>query len=78
MYLSDIFTLSLNLAGICGMSLPCGFDAAGLPIGLQLIAGAFAEETLLRTAYAYEQATDWHTQPPEPDGQRYLMETMTA
>ena len=43
MYLSDIFTLSLNLAGICGLSLPCGFDGAGLPIGLQLIAGAFAE-----------------------------------
>ncbi len=73
MYLSDIFTLSLNLAGICGMSLPCGFDAAGLPIGLQLIAGAFAEETLLRAAYAYEQATDWHTRRPNltasaPDG----------
>jgi aspartyl-tRNA(Asn)/glutamyl-tRNA(Gln) amidotransferase subunit A len=60
MYLSDIYTLSLNLAGICGMSLPCGFDDRGLPIGLQLIAGAFAEETMLRVAYSYEQATDWH------------------
>jgi aspartyl-tRNA(Asn)/glutamyl-tRNA(Gln) amidotransferase subunit A len=64
MYLSDIFTLSLNLAGICGMSLPCGFDAAGLPIGLQLIAGAFGEETMLRAAYAYEQATDWRLRRP--------------
>jgi aspartyl-tRNA(Asn)/glutamyl-tRNA(Gln) amidotransferase subunit A len=64
MYLSDIFTLSLNLAGICGMSLPCGFDATGLPIGLQIISGAFAEETMLRASYAYEQATDWHTRRP--------------
>jgi aspartyl-tRNA(Asn)/glutamyl-tRNA(Gln) amidotransferase subunit A len=68
MYLSDIFTLSLNLAGICGLSLPCGFDAAGLPIGLQLIASAFADETLLRAAYAYEQATEWHSRrPPLPE-----------
>jgi len=65
MYLSDIFTLSLNLAGLCGMSMPCGFDAAGLPIGLQLIAGAFAEETMLRAAFAYEQATEWHTSEPK-------------
>ncbi len=61
MYLADIFTLSLNLAGICGMSLPCGFDGKGLPVGLQLIAGAFEEERLLSTAYAYEQTTEWHT-----------------
>ena len=60
MYLADIFTLSLNLAGICGMSLPCGFDGQGLPVGLQLIAGAFEEERLLSTAYAYEQTTEWH------------------
>lgn len=65
MYLSDIFTLSLNLAGLPGMSLPCGFDAAGLPIGLQLIAGALQEPLLLRTAYAYEQATGWHKQRPQ-------------
>jgi aspartyl-tRNA(Asn)/glutamyl-tRNA(Gln) amidotransferase subunit A len=64
MYLADIFTLSLNLAGICGLSLPCGFDAKGLPIGLQLIAGAFEEERLLATAFAYEQATDWHLRKP--------------
>ncbi|MGQ9765906.1 MAG: Asp-tRNA(Asn)/Glu-tRNA(Gln) amidotransferase subunit GatA [Anaerolineae bacterium] len=65
MYLSDIFTLSLNLAGLPGMSLPCGFDAAGLPIGLQLIAGAFQEPLLLRAAYAYEQATTWHQHKPK-------------
>lgn len=64
MYLADIFTLSLNLAGLPGLSLPCGFDRCGLPIGLQLIAGAFAEATLLTAAHAYEQATDWHTRKP--------------
>ena len=64
MYLSDVFTLSVNLAGICGMSLPCGFDGAGLPIGLQLIAGAFAEPTLLAAAFAYEQATAWRRRRP--------------
>jgi aspartyl-tRNA(Asn)/glutamyl-tRNA(Gln) amidotransferase subunit A len=64
MYLADVFTLSLNLAGTCGISAPCGFDAAGLPIGLQLMAGAFQEETLLRVAYAYEQATGWHRRKP--------------
>ncbi len=65
MYLSDIFTLSLNLAGLPGMSLPCGFDAAGLPIGLQLIAGAFQESLLLQVAHAYEQATPWHRRKPQ-------------
>ena len=70
MYLADIFTLSLNLAGICGLSLPCGFDGTGLPVGLQLIAGAFAETRLLQTAYAYEQATEWHAKKPTlPDVQ---------
>ncbi len=64
MYLSDVFTLSLNLAGMCGLSLPCGFDKTGLPIGLQLMAGAFREETLLRAAFVYEQATDWHKRRP--------------
>jgi aspartyl-tRNA(Asn)/glutamyl-tRNA(Gln) amidotransferase subunit A len=64
MYLSDVFTLSLNLAGMCGISLPCGFDGAGLPIGLQLIAGAFAEETILAAAFAYEQATEWRHRRP--------------
>jgi len=65
MYLSDIFTLSANLAGICGMSLPCGISEKGLPIGVQLLGKAFGEAELLQTAYAFEQATDWHCQQPE-------------
>ncbi|MEZ4600184.1 MAG: Asp-tRNA(Asn)/Glu-tRNA(Gln) amidotransferase subunit GatA [Syntrophotaleaceae bacterium] len=64
MYLSDIFTIPVNLAGTCGMSLPCGFSSGGLPIGLQVIGRPFAEETVLRTGYAYEQATDWHQRRP--------------
>jgi aspartyl-tRNA(Asn)/glutamyl-tRNA(Gln) amidotransferase subunit A len=64
MYLSDVYTLSCNLAGICGLSLPCGF-AAGLPIGLQIQGPAFGEEKILRVAYAYEQATDWHNRFPD-------------
>jgi aspartyl-tRNA(Asn)/glutamyl-tRNA(Gln) amidotransferase subunit A len=64
MYLSDIFTLSVNLAGICGISIPCGF-ADGLPVGLQIIGKPFAEETILRVAYAYEQATEWHKRRPD-------------
>jgi aspartyl-tRNA(Asn)/glutamyl-tRNA(Gln) amidotransferase subunit A len=63
MYLSDIFTLSVNLAGICGISVPCGF-ADGLPVGLQIMGRPFAEETILRMAYAYEQATEWHKRRP--------------
>lgn len=65
MYLSDILTISVNLAGICGISVPCGFDAQGLPIGLQLIGPNLGEEVLLRTAHAYEQATEWHQRKPE-------------
>ncbi len=61
MYLSDIFTIPVNLAGTCAMSLPAGFSAAGLPIGMQLIGKPFGEETILRAAYAFEQATEWHT-----------------
>jgi aspartyl-tRNA(Asn)/glutamyl-tRNA(Gln) amidotransferase subunit A len=64
MYLSDVLTMSVNLAGNCGISLPCGFDQAGLPVGLQLIGPALAEERILRTAFAYEQATDWHSRRP--------------
>src|ERR1700761_5849920 len=61
MYLSDIFTISCNLAGICGLSLPCGFTGnPELPIGLQLLGKPFGEETLLRLAHAYEQSTPWH------------------
>jgi len=67
MYLSDIFTLSVNLAGVCGISIPCGFDDQGLPIGLQIIGPAFGEERILSVAYAYQQATEWHKRrPPLP------------
>ncbi len=61
MYLSDIFTIPVNLAGTCAMSLPAGFSSSGLPIGLQLIGKPFGEETLLQAGYAFEQATEWHT-----------------
>lgn len=63
MYLSDIFTISANLAGICGISVPCGF-ARGLPVGLQMLGKPFDEETILRAAHTYEQATEWHTRKP--------------
>lgn len=64
MYLSDIFTISLNLVGMCGISVPCGFDRQNLPIGLQLIGPHLGEETILRAAHAYEQSTDWHRRKP--------------
>ncbi len=67
MYLADIFTIAANLAGICGLSLPCGFaevDGRKLPIGLQLLGKPFEEASLLRIADAYEQSTDWHRQRP--------------
>ena len=65
MYLSDIYTITTNLAGIPGLSVPCGLTRSGLPIGMQLLAPAFAEENLLRTARVFERATDWHTRRPE-------------
>ncbi len=64
MYLTDIFTISLNLAGVPGISIPCGFTSAGLPVGLQIIGKPFDEEMVLKTAHAYEQATDWHRRTP--------------
>jgi aspartyl-tRNA(Asn)/glutamyl-tRNA(Gln) amidotransferase subunit A len=64
MYLGDVFTVTLNLAGMTGISVPCGFTQAGLPIGLQLIGGHFQEETILRTAYAFQQNTGFHTRQP--------------
>jgi aspartyl-tRNA(Asn)/glutamyl-tRNA(Gln) amidotransferase subunit A len=65
MYLCDVFTLACNLAGICGISLPCGFTKSPkLPIGLQLLGKPFGEETLLKIAHAYEQGTRWHGQKP--------------
>lgn len=60
MYLSDIFTIPVNLAGTCAISIPAGFSAGALPIGLQLIGKPFDEETILKAAYAFEQATEWH------------------
>ncbi len=68
MYLSDIFTISVNLAGIPGLSLPCGMTKGGLPVGMQILGGHFDEETVLRAAYSYEQATDWHTRKPGLEG----------
>lgn len=66
MYLSDIFTIPCNLAGLPGMSLPCGFTSQKLPVGLQLIGRPLEESTILQIAHAYEQATPWHTMlPPE-------------
>jgi aspartyl-tRNA(Asn)/glutamyl-tRNA(Gln) amidotransferase subunit A len=68
MYLADIFTIAANLAGICGISIPCGFadvEGSKLPIGLQLLAPPFEEAKLLQIAHAYEQSTDWHKARPE-------------
>lgn len=64
MYLSDIFTISVNLAGIPAISLPCGFTKNKMPIGLQIMAKHFAEEVIFRTAYTYEQNTEWHKEKP--------------
>ena len=67
MYLADIFTIATNLAGICGLSLPCGFstrDGVELPVGLQLLGRPFGESRLLRIAHAYEQSTEWHKRHP--------------
>lgn len=64
MYLNDIFTISVNLAGVPAISIPCGFSGEGLPIGLQLIGKHFDEETILRAAHAYEQVTEWHKKRP--------------
>ena len=63
MYLGDIYTIAVNLAGLPGMSLPCGRDRAGLPIGLQLIADCFQEKKLIRAAYAYEQTREYERCP---------------
>jgi aspartyl-tRNA(Asn)/glutamyl-tRNA(Gln) amidotransferase subunit A len=65
MYLSDIFTLSANLAGIPGISVPCGFSRDGLPVGLQIMGKHFSEEMLFKAAYNFEQATEFHKRRPE-------------
>jgi aspartyl-tRNA(Asn)/glutamyl-tRNA(Gln) amidotransferase subunit A len=64
MYLSDLMTIPVNLAGLPGMSIPCGFDRQGLPIGLQMIGNALREDILFRVGHAYEKSTDWHQQKP--------------
>ncbi|MEY4592658.1 MAG: Asp-tRNA(Asn)/Glu-tRNA(Gln) amidotransferase subunit GatA [Pseudomonadota bacterium] len=68
MYLSDIYTIAVNLAGLPGMSIPCGFDGQGLPIGLQLVGNYFAEGQLLNVAHRYQQVAGWHTQMPQDLG----------
>ena len=65
MYLGDIYTVSVNLAGIPAVTVPCGFGDNGMPIGLQLIGNAFDEPKLVRTAYAFQKATDYHTKKTE-------------
>lgn len=67
MYLSDLMTIPVNLAGLPGISIPCGFDEQGLPIGMQLIGKVLREDQLLQVAYAYEQSTNWHIQKPVLD-----------
>ncbi len=65
MYLSDIYTIAVNLAGLPGMSLPCGFDRANLPVGMQLIGDYFGEAKMLNVAHQYQLATDWHMRMPQ-------------
>ena len=67
MYMADVFTLSLNLAGLCGVSIPCGL-ADGLPVGVQVFGNAFEEATILRIADAYERVTRWHQMRPPLGG----------
>ncbi len=68
MYANDILTIPVNLAGVPGISIPCGFSSEGLPIGLQIIGKHFDESTIYRTAYAFEQATDHHNRRPNLGG----------
>jgi aspartyl-tRNA(Asn)/glutamyl-tRNA(Gln) amidotransferase subunit A len=65
MYLNDLYTIPANLAGLPGMSLPCGFDSKGLPIGLQLVGNYFSEAKMLNVAHQYQLATEWHTLAPK-------------
>lgn len=69
MYLNDIFTVPANLAGLCGLSLPCGYSAGGLPIGLQVLGRPFGERAMLRAAYALEQALAMGRRPPLLEGE---------
>jgi aspartyl-tRNA(Asn)/glutamyl-tRNA(Gln) amidotransferase subunit A len=65
MYLIDLMTIPVNLAGLPGMSVPCGFDSQGMPIGLQIIGNVLREDQVFQAAYAYEQATEWHKKAPQ-------------
>ncbi len=64
MILADVLTISANLAGLCGLSVPCGFDEAGLPIGMQILGAPYTEPTVLNLGHAYQSATDWHLRAP--------------
>jgi aspartyl-tRNA(Asn)/glutamyl-tRNA(Gln) amidotransferase subunit A len=64
MYLSDIYTITTNLAGLPGLSMPCGLSSSGLPIGMQLVGPALSEAKLLQVARMFERETDWHTKRP--------------
>ena len=64
MILADVLTISANLAGLCGVSLPCGFDSAGLPVGIQILGAPYQEQTALQLGHAYQMATDWHRTAP--------------
>jgi aspartyl-tRNA(Asn)/glutamyl-tRNA(Gln) amidotransferase subunit A len=66
--MADIYTVSLNLAGLPGIALPCGFGAEGLPVGMQLIGPAFSEALLLRAGLAWQEATDYHKKLPRTEG----------
>ncbi|MFZ0475021.1 MAG: amidase, partial [Halobacillus sp.] len=70
MYANDILTIPVNLAGVPGISIPCGFSSNGLPIGLQIIGNHFDESSVYRTAHAFEQATEFHKQRPSLGGAR--------
>ena len=65
MYLSDIYTIAVNLAGLPGMSIPCGFGSNSMPVGLQIIGNYFDEASMLNVAHQYQLATDWHTRSPK-------------
>jgi aspartyl-tRNA(Asn)/glutamyl-tRNA(Gln) amidotransferase subunit A len=65
MYLSDIYTIAVNLAGLPGMSIPCGTGANAMPVGLQIIGDYFKEAQMLNVAHQYQRATDWHSRAPK-------------
>jgi aspartyl-tRNA(Asn)/glutamyl-tRNA(Gln) amidotransferase subunit A len=68
MYLADVYTIAANLAGVPGISVPCGFDGNNLPVGLQILSPVFTEDKLLRIARMFEKETDYHTKRPTIDG----------